>query len=123
MRLQPGAGFDITEAGFTLGIKGTVKDTPTLARELNVTHVVTGAVRRMGNALRITAELVDASTDTSIWSRKFSGSMDDVFGFQEDISRQIVAALDRTGGQMTEAARLLKVSRTTLWERMQKFGL
>lgn len=37
--------------------------------------------------------------------------------------RQIIAALDRTGGQVIEAARLLKVSRTTLWERMQKFGL
>ncbi|RMF33826.1 MAG: sigma-54-dependent Fis family transcriptional regulator [Alphaproteobacteria bacterium] len=37
--------------------------------------------------------------------------------------RQIVAALERSGGQMSEAARLLKISRTTLWERMQKFGL
>lgn len=37
--------------------------------------------------------------------------------------RQIIAALDRTGGQMMETARLLKISRTTLWERMQKFGL
>lgn len=37
--------------------------------------------------------------------------------------RQIIAALDRTGGQVIEAARLLKISRTTLWEKMQKFGL
>jgi DNA-binding NtrC family response regulator len=36
---------------------------------------------------------------------------------------QIVSALERTGGQMSEAARLLRVSRTTLWEKMQKLGL
>ena len=74
-------------------LKGTTKSTAALARELGVTHLVTGTVRRAGPSLRITAELVDARTDTPIWSEKFSGSMDDVFGIQEDISRQIVAAL------------------------------
>ncbi len=74
-------------------LKGTTKDTRTLARELGVTHLVTGTVRRAGAALRITAELVEASTDTPIWSEKLSGTMDDVFGIQEEISRQIVAAL------------------------------
>jgi transcriptional regulator of acetoin/glycerol metabolism len=36
---------------------------------------------------------------------------------------QIIAAIDRTGGQVGEAARLLRIARTTLWEKMQKFGL
>ena len=76
-----------------MALKGTTKDTRTLARELAVTHLVTGTVRRAGQSLRITAELVDADADVPIWSEKFSGSMDDVFGIQEDISRQIVAAL------------------------------
>jgi len=39
------------------------------------------------------------------------------------LAEQIIAALDRTGGQVAEAARLLRVSRTTLWEKMQKLGL
>jgi hypothetical protein len=76
-----------------MALKGTTKDTRTLARELGVTHLVTGTVRRAGQSLRVTAELVDADADVPIWSEKFSGSMDDVFGIQEDISRQIVAAL------------------------------
>ncbi|MGQ0734820.1 MAG: protein kinase domain-containing protein [Acidobacteriota bacterium] len=76
-----------------MALKGTTKDTPTLARELGVTHVVTGTVRRSGQSLRITVELVDATTDTTMWTEKFSGSMDDVFGIQEEISRQIAAAL------------------------------
>ena len=76
-----------------MALKGTSKDTPTLARELGVTHLVTGTVRRAGAALRVTAELVDASTDSPIWSEKLSGTMEDVFGIQEEISRQIVSAL------------------------------
>jgi tetratricopeptide (TPR) repeat protein len=75
-------------------LKGTRKDTPTIARELNVSHVVTGAVRRAGNALRVTTELVDATTDKAIWSEKYSGSLEDVFGIQEEIAHKIVAALE-----------------------------
>jgi TolB-like protein len=77
----------------SMALKGTTKDTPTLARELGVTHLVTGTVRRAGTALRVTADLVEASTDRPIWSQKFSGTMEDVFGIQEEISRQIVSAL------------------------------
>ena len=76
-----------------MALKGTRKDTMTIAREQGASHLVTGSVRRAGTALRVTAELVDASTDRPIWSEKFSGTMDDVFGIQEEISRQIVKAL------------------------------
>jgi serine/threonine protein kinase len=79
-----------------MALKGTTKDTRTLARELGVTHLVTGTVRRAGSSLRITADLVDASTDTPIWAEKFSGSIEDVFGIQEHISREIVSALKVT---------------------------
>lgn len=74
-------------------LKGTSKDSRTLAQELDVTHLVTGTVRRAGIALRVTAELVEAMTGESLWSEKFAGTADDVFGIQEEISRQIVEAL------------------------------
>ena len=77
-------------------LKGTTKDTPTLAQELGVSHVVTGSVRRAGNALRVTAELVEARADKPVWSGKYSGTMDDVFGIQEAIARKIVASLRMT---------------------------
>lgn len=77
-----------------MALKGTVRDTPTLARELGVTHLVTGSVRRAGPSLRVTAELVDAKTDAPIWSEKYSGTAEDVFGIQEEISRKIVSALE-----------------------------
>ena len=90
------AALRVISRNSSMALKATTKDTRTLARELGVTHLVTGSVRRAGQSLRITADLVDASTDSPIWSEKFSGSMDDVFGIQEDISRQIVAALQVT---------------------------
>ena len=80
----------------SMTLKGSTKDTATLARELGVTHLVTGSVRRAGSALRVTAELVDARTDASIWSDKYSGTVEDVFGIQEEIARKIVAALQVT---------------------------
>ncbi len=79
-----------------MALKGTNKDTPTIARELGVSHLVTGSVRRAGNALRVTAELVEARSDAPLWSEKFSGTMDDVFAIQEEIARKIVAALKMT---------------------------
>ncbi len=79
-----------------MALKGTSKDTHTLARELGVSHLVTGSVRRAGHALRVTAELVDAGSDQPAWSDKYSGTVEDVFGIQEEISRKIVSALEVT---------------------------
>jgi len=76
-----------------MALKGTTRDTPSIARELNVTHVVSGSVRTAGDALRVTVELVDAARDAPIWSEKYSGTLADVFGIQEEIARKIVAAL------------------------------
>jgi serine/threonine-protein kinase len=92
-RLQ---GLRVISRNSAMTLKGTRKDTPTIARELDVTHVVTGSVRRVGTALRVTTELVDASSDRPIWSDKYSGTLEDVFGIQERIARQIVAALEVT---------------------------
>ncbi len=77
-------------------LKGTKKDAPTLARELGVGYVLDGSVRKAGNSLRITAQLIDAANDTQLWSEKYTGTMDDVFEVQERVSREIVRALDIT---------------------------
>ena len=76
-----------------MALKGTTRDTPSIAKELHVTHVVSGSVRMAGEALRVTVELVDASSDVPVWSEKYSGTLADVFGIQEEIARKIVAAL------------------------------
>ena len=73
--------------------KGTDKDLRTIAGELNVRHVLEGSVRRAGSSLRVTVQLIDAETDSHVWADKYSGSVDDVFAIQEEISRKIVKAL------------------------------
>jgi eukaryotic-like serine/threonine-protein kinase len=86
-------GLRVISRNSAMALKGTRKDTPTLARELHVSHVVTGSVRRAGNALRVSAELVEAASDTPVWSDKYSGTLEDVFGIQEEIARKVVGAL------------------------------
>ncbi len=73
--------------------KGTKKRTKEIAKEVNVRYVLEGSVRKAGNNLRITAQLIDATTDTHLWAEKYSGTLDDVFDIQEKVSRSIVDAL------------------------------
>ena len=80
----------------SMHLKGTTKDVPTISRELGVRYVMEGSVRKAGNALRITAQLIDATTDGRIWGAKYGGTLDDVFELQERVAREIVAALGIT---------------------------
>jgi TolB-like protein len=74
--------------------KGTQKDVRTIGRELDVQYVLEGSVRKAGNDLRITAQLIDAETDAHLWTDKYDGALDDVFAMQEQVSRSIVDALE-----------------------------
>ncbi len=80
----------------SMQLKGTTKSIPALGRELRVRYALSGSVRRAGNSLRITAELVEAATDAPVWAERFGGTMDDVFDVQERVAREIVKALDVT---------------------------
>ncbi len=73
--------------------KGSSKTVRDIANDLNVRYVMEGSVRKAGNDLRITAQLIDATTDAHIWAEKYSGTLDDVFDIQERVSRSIVKAL------------------------------
>ena len=77
-------------------LKGAKKDVRTIGSELGVRYVLEGGVRKAGNSLRITAQLIDAITDAHLWSEKYSGTLDDVFEVQERVSREIVRALNVT---------------------------
>ena len=73
--------------------KGTKKTISDIARAVNVRYVLEGSVRKAGNNLRITAQLIDADTDANLWAEKYSGTLDDVFDIQEKVSGSIVDAL------------------------------
>jgi non-specific serine/threonine protein kinase len=74
-------------------LKGTQKDVRTIGRELDVQYVLEGSVRKAGDDLRITAQLIDARDDTHLWAEKYDGVLEDVFGMQEKVARGIGRAL------------------------------
>jgi len=73
--------------------KGEAVKVADIARELNVNHVLEGSVRRDGNRVRITAQLVDARSDTHLWSETYDRKLDDIFAVQENIARVIAQEL------------------------------
>ncbi len=75
-------------------LKSTQKDVRTIGRELDVQYVLEGSVRRSGDDLRITAQLIDARTDEHLWAERYEGTLDDIFMIQEEASQAIVEALD-----------------------------
>ena len=75
-------------------LKGDTRDLAAIGRDLSCGYVLEGSVRRAANTLRITARLVDASSDAQIWADKYGGTLDDVFDIQERVSRSIVDALE-----------------------------
>ncbi|MEM7052446.1 MAG: protein kinase [Acidobacteriota bacterium] len=77
-------------------LKESQDDLRSIARSLNVQYVLEGGVRRAGESLRVTAKLIDATTDSLLWADKYSGTMEDVFAIQESLSRKIVEALKVT---------------------------
>ena len=76
--------------------KGARKSVPVIAQEVNVRYVLEGTVRRAGNNVRITAQLIEAATDTHLWAERYSGSLEDIFELQERLARHIVEALKVT---------------------------
>ena len=75
-------------------LKGDPRGLAAIGRDLGCRFVLEGSVRRSANDLRITARLVDAPNDAQLWADKYAGTLDDVFDFQERVSRSIVDALE-----------------------------
>jgi adenylate cyclase len=73
--------------------KGTKVDVPKVARELKVSHVLEGSVRKAGGRVRITAQLVDGATNDSVWAERYDRELTDIFTLQDEISQAIVKAL------------------------------
>jgi len=73
--------------------KGKHVDVPKVARELKVGHVLEGSVRKAGGRVRITAQLVDGSSNDHVWAERYDRDLNDIFTLQAEISEAIVKAL------------------------------
>ena len=73
--------------------KGKLVDVPKVARELKVQYVLEGSVRKSGGRVRITAQLVDGTSNDNVWAERYDRDLNDIFALQDEISEAIVKAL------------------------------
>jgi TolB-like protein len=73
--------------------KGRAVDVRRVGRELGVRYVLEGSVRKSANRVRITGQLIDATTDAHIWADRFEGTLDDIFELQDQIAASVVGAI------------------------------
>ncbi len=73
--------------------KGKDVDIPTVARKLKVSYVLEGSVRKAGNHIRITAQLIEAAGDTHLWSETYDRELENIFEIQDDIAQEIARTL------------------------------
>jgi len=76
--------------------KGQNLEIPEIAKRLNVANILEGSVRKAGNKVRITAQLIDARSDTHLWSETYDRQLDDIFAIQDEIAATVVKQLKVT---------------------------
>ena len=86
--------FFVIARNSSFAYKGKTIDVKRAARDLGVRYVLEGSVRKGGNRVRITAQLIDAATGNHIWADRYDGELTDVFALQDDITRKVVAAIE-----------------------------
>ena len=76
--------------------KGKDTKIPEIGRQLGVAHVLEGSVRKAGDKVRITAQLIHAADGAHLWSQTYDRTLEDIFAVQDDIAREVVTALKVT---------------------------
>jgi TolB-like protein len=74
--------------------KGKSPDLRQVGRELGVRYVLEGSVRKAGNRVRITGQLIDTTTGAHIWADRFDGALDDIFELQDEVASHVVGAIE-----------------------------
>ncbi len=101
--------------------KGRAVDVTQVAKELGVRYVLEGSVRKAGNRVRVTAQLVDATTGNHIWAERYDRELDDIFALQDEITETIVAAIEpELGAVERERARRKPPENLDAWECYQR---
>jgi TolB-like protein len=86
----------VTARTSSFSFKGKAEDIPSIARKLNVGNILEGSVRKSGRRIRITTQLIRASTGLHIWSETYDRDVEDVFKVQDEIARAVVEKLKLT---------------------------
>jgi TolB-like protein len=86
-------GLRVASRTSAFSFKGAKVDIPTLAQKLNVATILEGSVRKAGNRVRISAQLIHVATDSHLWSATYDRELEDIFAVQDDIARSVVTEL------------------------------
>ena len=86
-------GLRVASRTSAFSFKGKGVDIPTVAQKLNVATVLEGSVRKSGKRVRITAQLIEVSSDSHLWSETYDREVDDIFAVQDDIAQSVVKEL------------------------------
>ncbi|RXV59253.1 transcriptional regulator [Roseovarius sp. A46] len=102
----------------TFTYKGENVDVRRVAAELGVRFVLEGSVRRAGERVRVTAQLIDGLTGGHVWSDRYDGRIEDVFDLQDEITRQVVSSIQTIVHLSTVEAPVERLNRPdlTVWE-------
>jgi TolB-like protein/Flp pilus assembly protein TadD len=85
--------FFVIARNSTFTYKGKTVDVKTVAQDLGVRYVLEGSVRKAGNRVRITAQLIDATTSLHVWAERYDRDLKDIFAVQDEITENIVTAI------------------------------
>jgi len=86
-------GLRVISRSSAFSFKGEEFTSPSVAAQLNVAHILEGSVRKVGNRVRITAQLIEARSDSHLWSESYDRELNDIFAVQEEIAAAISAEL------------------------------
>jgi adenylate cyclase len=87
------SALEVVARNTAFAFKGQNPDVQVVAKQLNVSHVLEGSVRKAGSRVRINAQLIDGTTGKHLWADRFDRDLDDIFTIQDEISKSIVDAL------------------------------
>jgi TolB-like protein/class 3 adenylate cyclase len=85
--------FFVIARNSTFTYKGTAVDVKRVARDLGVRYVLEGSVRKSGNRVRISAQLIDATSGNHIWAERYDGELNDIFELQDQVTTRVVGAI------------------------------
>ncbi|HEY1415055.1 MAG TPA: TIR domain-containing protein [Caulobacteraceae bacterium] len=121
------SALQVTARNSAFAYKGKSPDLRQVARELNVSHVLEGSVRKAGARVRITAQLIDGASGNHLWAERYDRDLTDIFALQDEVTEAIVAALklkllpeekkaiERRGTDSAEAYDLYLMARQQRW--------
>ncbi len=113
--------FFVIARNSTFTYKGKATSVREVARQLGVRYILEGSVRKAGNRVRITAQLIDAPSGNHIWVGRYDRQLDDIFVLQDEITETIVSTIEpELSGVERENARRKPPDSLDIWERYQR---